>query len=299
MPHHLERDRVERHSRSTSTAPESWTVPRHPGSISPVASRPASTAGPSRGTPAASSSNAHRDAVAGAPRNVTAREPRAAPFRRLVPVKRGSGASRTATTRRGTGSTEPPPEGPNRVRWDDDAAYAERVGERASEQRSGTPERHQRHSPGVEAACHAHSAERPRHHGGRDRDDSRGDGGGIASRGVAQRRHSERRGTRVEPHLVRQRARGGEPAQHETGVGDGGSSAPAAIARRPRHRSGALRPHLESAALIDASDTPAPRAHRFDERSEEHTSELQSLAYLVCRLLLEKKNKTRRKTHLR
>src|SRR2546425_3214836 len=26
------------------------------------------------------------------------------------------------------------------------------------------------------------------------------------------------------------------------------------------------------------------------ERSEEHTSELQSLAYLVCRLLLEKKN---------
>src|SRR2546425_2752231 len=28
-------------------------------------------------------------------------------------------------------------------------------------------------------------------------------------------------------------------------------------------------------------------------RSEEHTSELQSLAYLVCRLLLEKKNRMR------
>src|SRR3712207_6894649 len=28
-----------------------------------------------------------------------------------------------------------------------------------------------------------------------------------------------------------------------------------------------------------------------DERSEEHTSELQSRQYLVCRLLLEKKNK--------
>src|SRR5205823_8918073 len=28
----------------------------------------------------------------------------------------------------------------------------------------------------------------------------------------------------------------------------------------------------------------------FGDRSEEHTSELQSLAYLVCRLLLEKKN---------
>src|SRR5687767_15482790 len=29
-------------------------------------------------------------------------------------------------------------------------------------------------------------------------------------------------------------------------------------------------------------------------RSEEHTSELQSLAYLVCRLLLEKKNKKKK-----
>src|SRR2546425_2458099 len=29
--------------------------------------------------------------------------------------------------------------------------------------------------------------------------------------------------------------------------------------------------------------------HSLDLRSEEHTSELQSLAYLVCRLLLEKK----------
>src|SRR2546425_4522661 len=32
---------------------------------------------------------------------------------------------------------------------------------------------------------------------------------------------------------------------------------------------------------------------RQRQRSEEHTSELQSLAYLVCRLLLEKKKKTR------
>src|SRR6476620_1973058 len=30
---------------------------------------------------------------------------------------------------------------------------------------------------------------------------------------------------------------------------------------------------------------------RLDERSEEHTSELQSRQYLVCRLLLEKKKK--------
>src|SRR5205823_14962906 len=34
-----------------------------------------------------------------------------------------------------------------------------------------------------------------------------------------------------------------------------------------------------------------PVVLRKSERSEEHTSELQSLAYLVCRLLLEKKKK--------
>src|SRR5687767_15834759 len=33
----------------------------------------------------------------------------------------------------------------------------------------------------------------------------------------------------------------------------------------------------------------------IDVRSEEHTSELQSLAYLVCRLLLEKKKKKKNK----
>src|ERR1041384_8715910 len=33
-------------------------------------------------------------------------------------------------------------------------------------------------------------------------------------------------------------------------------------------------------------------------RSEEHTSELQSLAYLVCRLLLEKKKKNKQNTRV-
>src|SRR2546425_9575828 len=37
---------------------------------------------------------------------------------------------------------------------------------------------------------------------------------------------------------------------------------------------------------------PAPKMERG--RSEEHTSELQSLAYLVCRLLLEKKKQKAR-----
>src|SRR3712207_8991242 len=37
---------------------------------------------------------------------------------------------------------------------------------------------------------------------------------------------------------------------------------------------------------------PIPPSTRSCTRSEEHTSELQSRQYLVCRLLLEKKNKT-------
>src|SRR5260370_31283263 len=41
------------------------------------------------------------------------------------------------------------------------------------------------------------------------------------------------------------------------------------------------------AALLDVSATRLTR----DDRSEEHTSELQSHLNLVCRLLLEKKNK--------
>src|SRR2546425_6322579 len=42
------------------------------------------------------------------------------------------------------------------------------------------------------------------------------------------------------------------------------------------------RIHDEGVTCVSVVDPPP-------ERSEEHTSELQSLAYLVCRLLLEKK----------
>src|SRR5262245_63790765 len=38
---------------------------------------------------------------------------------------------------------------------------------------------------------------------------------------------------------------------------------------------------------------PWTRPNRVGHRSEEHTSELQSLRHLVCRLLLEKKKKTK------
>src|SRR2546425_7607956 len=42
---------------------------------------------------------------------------------------------------------------------------------------------------------------------------------------------------------------------------------------------------------LDPVRHPARDPGGLQDRSEEHTSELQSLAYLVCRLLLEKKKK--------
>src|SRR5205823_14159131 len=53
-------------------------------------------------------------------------------------------------------------------------------------------------------------------------------------------------------------------------------------AGRARPRDGVRWPAAEAAAGRVRGDRPR-------RRSEEHTSELQSLAYLVCRLLLEKK----------
>src|SRR5229473_6764598 len=58
------------------------------------------------------------------------------------------------------------------------------------------------------------------------------------------------------------------------------------------------RRHPGHPARVPAEPGCAERAHTctgrpLDRRSEEHTSELQSLAYLVCRLLLEKKKKNK------
>src|SRR2546423_8930193 len=58
-----------------------------------------------------------------------------------------------------------------------------------------------------------------------------------------------------------------------------------------------LRPVCIIVVVNNSTDDTAEMARKFadrpgvppTERSEEHTSELQSLAYLVCRLLLEKK----------
>src|SRR2546425_3967923 len=70
---------------------------------------------------------------------------------------------------------------------------------------------------------------------------------------------------------------------------------------RGGHAAARLRPEARRhgrVALVPVRDPQRlPRGRERDRardgaaRSEEHTSELQSLAYLVCRLLLEKKKK--------
>src|SRR3712207_8914767 len=68
-------------------------------------------------------------------------------------------------------------------------------------------------------------------------------------------------------------SRPGPPTTSSTGFSAGGGGAPSVPGSRRRVRNGAERSRIRTLA----------------RRSEEHTSELQSRQYLVCRLLLEKK----------
>src|SRR3712207_6935117 len=62
------------------------------------------------------------------------------------------------------------------------------------------------------------------------------------------------------------------------------------VERRPDAQALHARAQLPDQALGDSLVNEQPRA---GARSEEHTSELQSRQYLVCRLLLEKKKDSR------
>src|SRR3712207_7481628 len=66
-----------------------------------------------------------------------------------------------------------------------------------------------------------------------------------------------------------------------------GLGGPPRRSRKPRRPSGGATSHGRPECRLRPCGCPARRP----PRSEEHTSELQSRQYLVCRLLLEKKNK--------
>src|SRR2546425_6423413 len=78
--------------------------------------------------------------------------------------------------------------------------------------------------------------------------------------------------------LRRAHERPGVSIRADGGPGAGGAHAGPVLVVRPRVRS------------IPEGHRPSSR-QAVSVRSEEHTSELQSLAYLVCRLLLEKKKR--------
>src|SRR5947209_15613416 len=65
----------------------------------------------------------------------------------------------------------------------------------------------------------------------------------------------------------------------------------AGVSRRQRERRADLDDRPELAHRLHGVDAH-PRGELAHVRSEEHTSELQSRQYLVCRLLLEKKKNT-------
>src|SRR2546425_8805393 len=84
----------------------------------------------------------------------------------------------------------------------------------------------------------------------------------------------------------RRRPRGPARACEQGSEGHGPGSR-----RRPRARAAEPRRVSRRASIYGRLATVADRRRAPGGRSEEHTSELQSLAYLVCRLLLEKKKK--------
>src|SRR2546425_2582049 len=88
----------------------------------------------------------------------------------------------------------------------------------------------------------------------------------------------------------------GPPVRVEAGLGDTGAGLHlaigilAAIVQRQTTGVGQRVEVAQQDAVLNLV-----RIHlREQYRSEEHTSELQSLAYLVCRLLLEKKKKKKK-----
>src|SRR3712207_8138776 len=82
------------------------------------------------------------------------------------------------------------------------------------------------------------------------------------------------------------RVAAGGAARQDHGAPEAGRERAGEDAPR-RHDGGACAP------VRDPAGEPAVLVHQpaAQERSEEHTSELQSRQYLVCRLLLEKKKK--------
>src|SRR2546430_5936972 len=90
------------------------------------------------------------------------------------------------------------------------------------------------------------------------------------------------------PYTTLFRSEEGERAE---GVEDAGHEAHAPVEEAVRHRHRGHEGHEPEGHAQAAVGPQEVARERADERSEEHTSELQSQSNLVCRLLLEKKKR--------
>src|SRR2546430_10055332 len=79
-------------------------------------------------------------------------------------------------------------------------------------------------------------------------------------------------------------------SQTDTGEDERGTDQADRVRRTAVERARPRRHEGEDGRRAAGRDDQRPRAHAGVDRSEEHTSELQSQSNLVCRLLLEKKN---------
>src|SRR2546425_4342248 len=129
-------------------------------------------------------------------------------------------------------------------------------------------------------SVHDNRLHRPPPHPNRTREFSEESCGGIESESAAESRRTDSGPQQERRRLNRAPRRDHGPGPHMHGDG-------AAILLV----GGLDAPHLAAFDVdrirLRVEQEPSSRA----VRSEEHTSELQSLAYLVCRLLLEKKKK--------
>src|SRR3989449_3110018 len=107
---------------------------------------------------------------------------------------------------------------------------------------------------------------------------------------VAQRFAAKHRG-RAEVLAKKLAALQGELALYDRELGD--MQAQLGRAERDRPLTEAERSAERAWRDLQAAGGPRPGVDPADERSEEHTSELQSRLHLVCRLLLEKKKQRR------
>src|SRR3989441_836433 len=90
------------------------------------------------------------------------------------------------------------------------------------------------------------------------------------------------------PDAVDRVAEADEPIDDRAPLGDVGVRVDDEAQRLLDLAEGQRRLHEPAERDLAAEEARGGDDEREDDRSEEHTSELQSLAYLVCRLLLEK-----------